>query len=85
MQWFLDGGASVTQNDTASYFNNGWNIGTGREFPARSPSSRFMLRAEVDYNRFDATNAFIAQNSQADNGSMQTVTGFLDGGAGSSR
>jgi opacity protein-like surface antigen len=77
VQWFIDAGGSVTQNDTATYFNNGWNIGTGVNI-LPYPQQPFMLRAEVDYNRFDATNAFIAQNSQADNGSMQTVTGFLD-------
>lgn len=78
VQWFIDMGGSVTQNQTADNFNSGWNIGTGLNFHP-DPRQPFMLRAEVNYNRFDATGAFVAQNPSADSGNMQTVTGFLDG------
>jgi opacity protein-like surface antigen len=83
VQWYIDAGGSITQNETSNYFDNGWSIGTGVNF-LPDPSQPFMLRAEVNYNRFDATNAFIAQNQSTtqtpiDDGNMQTVTGFLDG------
>jgi opacity protein-like surface antigen len=78
VQWYIDAGTSITQNATADNFDNGWNIGTGLTFRP-DPSQPFLLRAEVNYNRFEATNEFVALNPNADNGSMQTVTGFVDG------
>lgn len=78
VQWYLDAGGSITQNQTAQNFDNGWNIGTGLNFRP-DPGSPFMLRAEVNYNRFEATNAFVVNNGpNADDGSMQTVTAFVD-------
>jgi opacity protein-like surface antigen len=83
VQWYLDGGASLTQGATSDDFNNGWTIGTGLMFRP-DPSQPFALRVEVNYARSDATGAFIAANEAAtntpiDNGSLQTVTGFFDG------
>lgn len=78
VQWFIDAGGSITQNQAAENFDNGWNIGTGLNFRP-DPTQPFMLRAEVNYNRFEATNGFLANNPSADDGSMQTVTGFIDG------
>jgi opacity protein-like surface antigen len=78
VQWFIDAGGSITQNQTSNYFNNGWNVGTGLNFKP-DPTQPFSLRAEVDYNRFDGTNLFINQNQYANDGNMQTVTGFVNG------
>jgi opacity protein-like surface antigen len=83
VQWFLDGGASITQGPTADDFDNGWTIGTGLYFRPY-PGQPFSMRAEVNYSRSDATNQFINANEVAtqtpiDNGSMQTFTGYLDG------
>jgi opacity protein-like surface antigen len=82
VQWFVDAGGSVTQNQTSNYFDNGWSVGTGLNFKP-DPNQPFSLRAEVNYNRFDATNQFIQQNqlpnAAVDDGNMQTVTGFIDG------
>lgn len=82
VQWFIDAGGSVTQNQTGDFFDNGWSIGTGLNFRP-DPAQPFSLRAEVNYNRFEATGEFISLNEQADqtpidHGSMQTVTGFVD-------
>src|SRR5580704_10592002 len=78
LQWYIDTGASITQNQAAESFDNGWSIGTGLSFKP-DPSQPFAVRAEVNYNRFDANNGFTADNPGADDGSMQTVTGFVDG------
>jgi opacity protein-like surface antigen len=78
VHWYIDTGGNITQNATADNFDNGWSIGTGLSFKP-DPSQPFSLRAEVNYNRFDATNGFIGDNPGADDGSMQTVTGFVDG------
>jgi opacity protein-like surface antigen len=83
VQWFIDGGASVTQGQTGNDFDNGWTLGTGVNIRP-DPSQPFSLRMEVNYSRFEATNGFInaneaASNTPIDNGSMQTVTGFVDG------
>jgi opacity protein-like surface antigen len=83
VQWFIDGGGSITQGQTAQDFDNGWSIGTGVMFRA-DPTQPFALRVEVNYGRSDATNQFISANEAAtqtpiDRGTMQTVTGFLDG------
>jgi opacity protein-like surface antigen len=78
LQWYIDTGASITQNQAAESFDNGWSIGTGLSFKP-DPSQPFAVRAEVNYNRFDANNAFTAGNPGDDDGSMQTVTGFVDG------
>jgi len=82
VRWFIDAGGSVTQSDTSSFFDNGWTIGTGLSFTP-DPSQPFMLRAEIDYSRFDATSEFVSANQALssipiDNGSMQTLTGFLN-------
>jgi opacity protein-like surface antigen len=83
VQWFIDAGGSITQNQTGDFFDNGWSVGTGVNFRP-DPTQPFSLRAEVNYNRFNATPEFIYLNEQADqtpidHGSMQTVTGFVDG------
>jgi opacity protein-like surface antigen len=80
VQWYIDAGGSITQNETADNFDNGWGIGTGVNFKP-DPTQPFSLRAEVNYNRFVANNGFLANNPDvnADDGSMQTVTGFVDG------
>jgi opacity protein-like surface antigen len=83
VQWFLDGGASITEGRTADDFNNGWTIGTGVNIRP-DPTQPFMLRAEVNYSRSTATGQFIALNeaetgTPIDRGSLQTVTGFVDG------
>jgi opacity protein-like surface antigen len=83
VQWFLDGGASITQGQTGDDFDNGWTIGTGVNIRP-DPGQPFALRLEVNYSRSDATRQFIDANEAAtdtpiDNGSMQTITGFFDG------
>jgi opacity protein-like surface antigen len=82
VQWFIDGGASITQGAAGNDFDNGWSIGTGVQF--RDPAQPFALRLELNYSRSEANNEFIALNEAAtgtpiDNGSLQTVTGFVNG------
>ena len=77
LQWFIDGGASITAGTTADFLDSGWSIGTG--FTLRPvPGQPFMLRADVNYSRFNATNQLISLG-QAVNGYGQTVTAFLNG------
>jgi opacity protein-like surface antigen len=83
LQWFIDGGASIPQGRTADFLDSGWSIGTG--FTLRPvPGQPFMLRADLNYSRFSATNQLISlgqavNQTQVDNGSGQTVTAFLNG------
>jgi opacity protein-like surface antigen len=83
LQWFIDGGASITTGTTADFLNSGWSIGTG--FTLRPvPGQPFMLRADLNYNRFTGTNQLIslgqiANQTQVDYGYGQTVTAFLNG------
>ena len=83
IQWFIDGGASVTTGTTSDFLNSGWNIGTG--FTVRpDPRAPFMLRAELNYNRFAATDQLLALGAAAnqtsvDNGYGSVVTGQLNG------
>jgi opacity protein-like surface antigen len=82
VQWYLDGGASITQGQAARDFDNGGTIGTGvTVHPGPGP---FALRLDLNYSRSGATDQFIALNEAAtgtpiDHGSMQTVTGFVNG------
>jgi opacity protein-like surface antigen len=77
VQGYVDGGASITEGDTAANFNNGWTVGAGVNVrPAPGP---FMLRFGVDYSYFDASDQLIAANPSANYGYMQTLTGFADG------
>ncbi|MGH7748435.1 MAG: outer membrane protein, partial [Candidatus Dormibacteria bacterium] len=83
VQWFIDTGGSLTQGQTRQFFDNGWTLGTGLNF-APDPAQPFMLRAELNYSRFSATGDFLALNQAAtgvpiDDGSLQTVTGFVNG------
>src|SRR5256885_9196568 len=84
LQWFIDGGASVTEGRTADFLDSGWSIGTG--FTLRPvPGQPFMLRADLNYNRFSATDQLISlgqavNQTPVDNGYGQTVTGVLNGG-----
>ena len=83
VQWFIDGGASITQGDAAADFDNGFTFGGGVNILPQ-PGVPFGLRFEVNYARSDATSSFINANEAAtgapiDHGSMQTVTGFADG------
>jgi opacity protein-like surface antigen len=83
VQWYLDGGASITQGATGNDFDNGWTIGTGVMFRP-DPGQPFALRVELNYARSEATGDFIARNEAATNtpidyGSLQTFTGFVDG------
>ena len=82
VQWFVDGGASITEGHTADDFDNGWTIGTGVIF-RQNPSQPFALRLDFNYSRSNATDSFLNANEQAtgtpiDDGSMQTITGFAD-------
>lgn len=82
VQWYIDGGASVTQGQTAQDFDNGGTIGTGVTVHP-NPGAPFALRLDLNYSRSDATDQFIALNEAAtgtpiDHGSMQTVTGFVN-------
>lgn len=77
VQWYINGGASIPEGDTANNFNNGWTVGMGVNIkPAPGP---FMLRLGVDYSYFDASDQLISQTPAANYGYMQTVTGFVDG------
>ena len=82
VQWDIHGGASITEGEAGRDFNNGGTFGTGVTFhPQPGP---FALRLEVNYARSSATDQFVTANENAtntpiDDGSMQTVTGFLDG------
>src|SRR6202165_5951366 len=59
LQWFIDGGASITAGTTADFLDSGWTIGTG--FTLRPvPGQPFMLRADLNYSRFSATNQLIS-------------------------
>jgi len=83
LQWFIDGGGSITAGTTADFLDSGWSIGTG--FTLRPvPGQPFMLRADLNYNRFSGTNQLISlgqavNQTPVDNGYGQTVTGFLNG------
>ena len=82
VQWFIDGGGSITQGVTGQDFDNGWTIGTGVMFRA-DPRQPLALRLDLNYSRSDATNAFLSANENAtqtpiDRGTLTTVTGFLD-------
>jgi opacity protein-like surface antigen len=83
VQWFIDGGASVTQGPTGNDFDNGWTFGTGVILRPDAPGP-FALRFDLTYSRSEATSQFIALNEAAtgtpiDYGTMQTVSGFVDG------
>jgi len=83
VQFFVDGGASVTEGDAASDFNNGFTFGGGVNIMPQ-PGVPLGLRFEVNYARSWATSGFINANEVAtgtpiDEGSMQTLTGFADG------
>lgn len=82
VQWFVQGGASITEGDAAADFDNGFTFGGGVNIVPQ-PGVPFGLRLEANYARSDATSAFINANEAAtgtaiDHGSMQTVTGFAD-------
>src|SRR5215467_5599763 len=82
VQWFIQGGASVTEGDAAADFDNGFTFGGGVNILPQ-PGVPLGLRFEVNYARSAATNAFINANEAAtgtpiDDGSMQTITGFVD-------
>lgn len=81
VQWYLDGGASITQGQTADDFSNGWTLGTG-VLVRPDPTQPVALRFEVDYARSQATGQFISENEAAtqtpiDHGTLQTVSGFI--------
>jgi len=82
VQFFVDGGASITEGDAASDFNNGFTFGGGVNIMPQ-PGVPLGLRFELNYARSQATSSFINANEAAtgtpiDDGSMQTVTGFAD-------
>lgn len=77
VQWFVDGGANITEGDTAANFHNGWTVGGGLNIkPAPGP---FALRLDLDYSYFDATDQLLVANPTANYGYMETLTGFADG------
>ncbi|MBV8910111.1 MAG: outer membrane beta-barrel protein [Gammaproteobacteria bacterium] len=81
VQWYLDGGVSLTQGQTADDFDNGWTIGTG-VLVRPDPRQPVALRFDVDYARSQATGRFISANEVAtqtpiDHGTLQTVSGFF--------
>ena len=83
VQWFVDGGASITQGPTGNDFDNGWTFGTGVIIRPYPPGP-FALRFDLSYSRSEATSQFLALNQTAtgtpiDYGTMQTVSGFVDG------
>ena len=83
VQFFVQGGASITEGGAASDFDNGYTFGAGVNIVPQ-PGAPFGLRFEANYSRSDATNSFINANEAAtgvpiDHGSMQTITGFADG------
>jgi opacity protein-like surface antigen len=82
VQWFVNGGANITQGETASDFSNGWTFGGGL-IVRPDPAQPLALRFDLNYSRSDATSEFINLNAAAtgtpiDDGSLQTVTGFAD-------
>lgn len=83
VQWFIDGGASITQGATANDFDNGWTFGTG-VIMRPDPRGPLALRFDLSYSRSEATSQFLALNQAAtgtpiDDGTLQTVSGFVDG------
>ncbi|HXZ59491.1 MAG TPA: hypothetical protein VEG26_04860 [Steroidobacteraceae bacterium] len=79
VQWYIDGGVSITSGQTSTYFNDGWAIGGGVIFKP-DPHGPFALRADLDYAYYSATSAFInASGSPGNSGYMDTLTGSLDG------
>ncbi len=78
VQWYVDGGAAITEGQAASSFHNGGTLGGGVQF--RQPGQPFMLRADLEIGYFDANRQFLAQaGPNANYGAMQTFSGFLDG------
>src|SRR5260370_37848621 len=84
LQWFIDGGASITQGRTADFLDSGWSIRTG--FSVRPvPGQPLLLRTDLNYSRFNATHQLISlgqavNQTPVDNGYRKTVTAFLNGG-----
>jgi opacity protein-like surface antigen len=77
VQWFVNGGGAITESDTNTNFNNGWTLGGGVNIkPAPGP---FLLRLDLNYSYFDASDQLIAANPTANYGYMETLTGFADG------
>lgn len=77
VQWFVNGGAAITESDTNTNFNDGWTFGGGVNIkPAPGP---FMLRLDLNYSYFGASDQLIAANPTANYGYMETLTGFADG------
>lgn len=82
VQWYFDGGGSITQGETASDFDNGWGVGTGFIFRP-DQTQPWAMRLDFNYNRAQANDSFISANETAtgtpiDNGTLQTFTGFVD-------
>ncbi len=79
VQWFVNGGGTITQGQTSTYFNDGGTFGGGlilRPYPQQP----FALRFDVNYSYFSANNAFIsAAGAPGNDAYMETLTGFVDG------
>lgn len=79
VQWFIDGGGSITTGQTNTYFNNGGTLGGGVLIKP-DPQGPFALRVDFDLGYHSATDAFLAASgSPGTSGYMDTFTGFLDG------
>src|SRR5207237_7958848 len=64
VQWFIDGGASITRGPTGNDFDNGWTFGAGVILRPEAPGP-FALRFDLTYSRSDATSQFLALNEAA--------------------
>ena len=79
VQWFVDGGYSVTSGQTNTYFNNGWTVGGGVVINP-DPHGPFAMRVDLDYGYYSATNAFLnGAGLPVNSGYMDTFTGSFDG------
>jgi Outer membrane protein beta-barrel domain len=55
LHWFVDAGYSATTGQTATYLDDGWNIGGGVQW--RPQPGPFSLRGDLSYSRFNGTDA----------------------------
>jgi hypothetical protein len=84
VQWFVAGGGSITQGQTADFFDNGWTVGGGVTFRP-DPTRGFALQAEINYSYFGTSYGNYANQPPFYGGYGnygnygQTVTGFVDG------
>jgi len=79
VQWYVDGGYSITTGQTSTYFQDGWTIGGGVVMKP-DPHSPFALKVDFDYAYYSGTNAFLNSSGlPGSSGYMDTFSASVDG------